>query len=294
MDGESEMTNPAIRFPRKFGFPRPRKASRAFQALTGLATLIVVVAAAWALFPSVWATHDPFFAVPSERFQPPSMDHWFGTDNIGRDLYSRVVYGTALTMQGASLAVIVAFTLGSGIGLISGYMGGRVDGAAMRLVDVFLAVPGILLAMAIVTAIGFGTLSVAIAIGLVGMTTFARVMRAEVLRVTSYEYVEAARASGARPARVLVRHILPNALGPVLALAALDFGTAVLLVSALSFLGFGAAAPAPEWGNLVSEGRHFLTTAEWMTMFPGLMIMLLVLAVNFLARGLGQEKVATE
>lgn len=288
------MSSPTVRTLRRRRFPRLRKTSRAFQIFTGLAALIVLVAVAWALFPSVWATHDPLLAVPSERFQPPSPTHWFGTDNIGRDLYSRVVHGTALTMQGASLAVIVAFSLGTAVGLISGYVGGRVDGAAMRLVDVFMAVPGILLAMAIVTGIGFGTLSVALAIGLVGMTTFARVMRAEVLRVTSYEYVEAARASGARPVRVLVRHILPNALGPVLAFAALDFGTAVLLVSALSFLGFGAAPPAPEWGNLVSEGRHFLTTAEWMTMFPGLMIMLLVLAVNFLARGLGQEKVAAE
>jgi len=238
----------------------------------------------WALFPSVFASGDPLTGVPAQKLRPPSLQHWFGTDNLGRDTYTRVVHGSALTLQATMIAVLVGIVVGAGVGLIAGFVRGLVEDWLMRLIEVMLAVPGLLLSLAVVTALGFGTINVAIAVGIANIAGFARVMRSETLKISALPYVEASKASGSHWSYTLFAHVLPNARGPVLALTALEFGTAILSVSALSFLGFGAQPPTPEWGALVSGGRDYLATAWWMTTFPGLVIAAVVLSANRIAR----------
>ncbi|MGW3964555.1 ABC transporter permease [Amycolatopsis sp. NPDC005003] len=249
-----------------------------------IAVLAFVLLAAFA--PALLTGYDPITGIPKERLQGPSPQHLFGTDETGRDVYARVIHGAALSLRATAIAVLVALVAGSALGLLAGSRGGWADTVVMRIVDVFLAVPAILLSLALVTALGFGTTNVAIAVGIANLASFARVMRAEVLRVRNGVFVEAARAAGVRWSGVLLRHVLPNAAGPVLALATLTLGTAVLEVSALSFLGFGATPPTPEWGALVAGGRSFLATAWWMTTFPGLTVAAVVLAANRLSRAL--------
>lgn len=250
---------------------------------TGWLLLILLIA----LWPGLIAPGDPY-AVGTARLAGPSAQHWFGTDQIGRDLYTRVVHGAGLTVSATSIAVTVGVLLGSAIGLVAGAAGGFADSLLMRFVDVVLSIPGLLLSLAIITVLGYGTINVAIAVGLGSVASCARVMRAEVLRVRVSVFVEAAHASGVRPLGVLLRHILPNSAGPVLVLAVLDFGTAMLAVSSLSFLGYGAKPPAPEWGSLISSGRDFLDSGWWLTTLPGLVVVATVLAANRLARHLEQ------
>ncbi|WP_420814512.1 ABC transporter permease [Kineococcus vitellinus] len=247
---------------------------------------------AWALVPSVFTGQSPIDGVPADRLQGPSAAHPFGTDHLGRDLFARVVHGSRLTLQATVLAVLIGLVAGSAIGLVAGFVRGVVDDVAMRVVDVLLSIPALLLSMALITALGFGTVKVAIAVGIGTVANFARVMRSEVLKVGAAVYVEAARASGVRTSAVLLRHVLPNAAGPVLALSALEFGIAVLAVSALSFLGFGAPPPAPEWGSLVSGGRDYLATAWWLTTLPGLVVAAVVLSANRIARALERRTAA--
>ncbi|MFD9896307.1 ABC transporter permease [Amycolatopsis sp. NPDC059027] len=251
-----------------------------------LAVVILVLALLAAVAPSLFTGYDPITGIPAEKLRGPSLAHLFGTDETGRDIFARVVHGASLSLRATVIAVLVALVAGSALGLVAGFRGGVLDTVVMRVVDVLLAIPPILLSLALVTALGFGTTNVAIAVGIANLAAFARLMRAEVLRVRSTVYVEAARASGVRWSGVLGRHVLPNALGPVLALATLTLGTAVLEVSALSFLGFGATPPTPEWGALVAGGRNFLATAWWMTTFPGLTVAAVVLSANRLSRAL--------
>ncbi|MFF5103362.1 ABC transporter permease [Streptomyces sp. NPDC000134] len=253
-------------------------------AMLFLAT--VLLAAFW---PGLFTDRDPLRGTAAEILQPPGARHWFGTDELGRDLYARVVHGAALSLKATVIAVAVAFLVGSGLGLVAGFAGGWVETALMRFVDVLLAVPGLFLSLAVVTALGRGTVQVALAVGVAGVAGFARVMRAEVLRIRHTAYVEAARLSGARWYAVLGRHVLPNALGPVLVLATLDLGTAVLAVSSLSFLGFGAPPPAPEWGTLIAGGRDYLADAWWVSTLAGLTVAVLVLAVHRVSRALDGE-----
>ena len=249
-----------------------------------VALLVVVVVVAWALVPTAFTSADPITGVPAENLQPPSAAHWFGTDHLGRDLFARTVHGTGLSLQAAAVAIAIALGAGSLLGLVAGFVGGRVDDVLMRLTDVLLAIPGLLLSLAVVTVLGFGTLKVAIAVGVASVATFARVMRAEVLRVRGATYVEAARLAGARRGSVVLRHVVPNSTGPVLALATIELGSVVLAVSALSFLGFGAIPPTPEWGSLVAEGRNYLATAWWYSTLPGLVIAVVVLSAGRLGR----------
>ncbi|MEV0890478.1 ABC transporter permease [Promicromonospora sp. NPDC050262] len=254
-----------------------------------VALVIVVLVLAWALVPGLFTGQDPITGVPADKLQAPGAAHWFGTDHLGRDLFSRTVHGTSLSVRAALLAIGVALVAGSGIGLLAGFLGGPVDDALMRATDVLLAIPGLLLSLAVVTALGFGTVKVAIAVGVASVATFARVMRSQVLRVRHATYVEAARLAGAGRGAVLLRHVLPNAAGPVLALAAVELGAVILAVSALSFLGYGATPPTPEWGSLVAEGRDYLAVAWWYSTLPGLVIALFVLAVGVLGRALTRE-----
>lgn len=255
--------------------------------LPALAVLLLLLG--WALWPALFSGHDPITGDTSRALAAPDARSWFGTDQLGRDLYARVVHGSSLTLRATFLAVGIGFVGGGLLGLFSGFVGGRLDGALMRVVDVVQAIPGLLLSMAVITVLGFGTINVAVAVGLSFVAAFARVTRAEVLRVSTSTYVEAAHAGGTRWSSVLLRHVLPNSAAPVLALAAVQFGQAVLAVSALSFLGFGAAPPAPEWGSLVSEGRDYLVTAWWLTTLPGLVIVATVLSTHRLSRALDPE-----
>ncbi|MFJ4897638.1 ABC transporter permease [Streptomyces sp. NPDC088727] len=251
-----------------------------------LSIIFLALVLAAACFPDLLASRDPGTAVPADRLQPPGGAHLFGTDQLGRDLFSRVVHGTALSLQAAALALAVGLVGGSALGLVAGSADRRVAGVLMRGADALMAIPPLLLSLALVTALGFGTLKVAFAVGVTGVAAFARLMRAEVLRVRGAAYVEAAHASGARWHSVLLRHVLPNASGPVLVFAAVEFGTIVLSVSALSFLGYGAQPPAPEWGALISAGRGYIATSWWLTTLPGLTIAATVLAANRVARAL--------
>jgi len=254
-----------------------------------LSVLVLILVTAWAVFPSWFTAWDPIDGVPADRLQPPTAAHWFGTDNLGRDLFSRVVYGSATSLAATSVAVVVGLTVGSLFGLLAGFLRGVVDDAVMRFMDVLLAIPSLLLSLALITALGFGTLNVAVAVGLASIASFSRVMRAEVLSISTAVYVEAARVAGVRWYTILRRHVLPNAAGPVVALAALEFGVMVLAISSLSFLGFGAPPPAPEWGSLVAGGRDYLAVAWWLTTLPGLVIVAVVLSANRIARALERD-----
>lgn len=254
--------------------------------LSVLMLAAVVLASFW---PGLLTSRDPLTGVPAQAFRAPGAAHWFGTDELGRDLYARVVHGAALSLKATLIAVAVSFAAGGLLGLIAGFVGRWIDDALMRCADVLLSIPALFLSLALVTALGYGTVKVAVAVGAAGVATFARVMRSEVLRVRQAVFVEAARSCGTRWYAVLGRHVLPNAIGPVLVLATLDFGTAVLAVSSLSFLGYGAAPPAPEWGTLISDGRNYLANAWWMTALPGLTIAATVLATNRIARALDGE-----
>lgn len=255
-----------------------------------LSVIVLAVVATAIVAPSLLATHDPYLSIPRERLLPPSAAHLFGTDNLGRDLYSRVVHGAALSIVSAALAVAVGVVVGGLVGLVSGFVGGPADFAIMRVVDVLVAIPGILLALIVVATLGFGPVSIGLGVGLGAAGSFARVMRAQVLRVRNEEYVEAARTLGARMPAVVFRHVLPNAARPVTAVAALELGTAILGVSALTFLGFGAPPPAPEWGALSSAGRDFIAGQPWLSIVPGVVILVVVLAVNRVARAIGEER----
>ena len=209
-----------------------------------LSVLVVVLVVLASFRPGLFTSRDPLTGVPSQNFRGPSGAHWFGTDELGRDVFSRVVHGAQLSLKATLIAVAVAFVVGSLIGLVAGFVGRWVDDVLMRFVDVLLSIPALFLSLALVTALGYGTVKVAVAVGIASVASFARVTRAEVLRVRQAVFVEASRACGTRWYSVLGRHVLPNAAGPVIVLATLDFGSAILAVSALSFLGSGAGGGA--------------------------------------------------
>lgn len=274
---------------------RFRRALEAIQPLLRrpgfvLAVAIIAFALLSAVAPTLLTHFAPYATSPIDKLTPPNSVHWFGTDELGRDLYTRVVHGSSLSVQAALLAVGIALAGGLSLGIVSGFAGGRIDAVIMRFIDVLLALPGLLLALAIVTAIGFGTIPVAIAVGVGIIPGFARTTRAEVLRIKTLPYVEAARLGGASWTRTLLRHILPNAWGPVAVLATLDFGAAILATAGLSFLGFGAEPPAAEWGTLIANGRHFLMTAPWVSLLPGLFVVAVVFSFNHIARTLEETQ----
>lgn len=253
-----------------------------------LAIVVVVLAVLWAVVPGVFAPGDPLTGTPADKLLPPSAAHWFGTDTLGRDLFGRVVHGAVHSLSGALIAVTVGLALGTVLGAIAGAVGGVVDDVLMRIVDVLLAIPGLLLSLSVIILLGFGTVNAALAVGLGSVAAFARLMRAEVARVRRTEYVEAAFGSGATFFAVLRRHVLPNSLTPIVALAALQFGTAILAISTLGFLGYGAPPPTPEWGLLIAEGRNYVGTAWWLTALPGLIVVAVVLSANRISHRIGR------
>lgn len=248
------------------------------------AALVLALVTAFAVIPGRLAPADPFATDVANMFAPPSASHLFGTDELGRDVFSRFVYGSSTTMSAATIAVLIAFVASVAMGLLAGYIGGRVDSAIMRFVDILLALPSLLVALMLMTALGFGTVNIALAVGIGSIPTFARVMRGEVLKARTREFVTAAEIAGIPWYRVVLRHVLPHSLGPVLTLTALELGSALLSISALSFLGYGAPPPAPEWGAMIASGRESLAYAWWVATLPGLGVLLVVLAVNRMSR----------
>ena len=232
------------------------------------------------------ATHDPIRQDFRRILEPPSREHWLGTDELGRDIFSRIVYGARISFTVGVAAVALGAAIGVVIGLFAGYYGGTFDSVAMRCVDVLLAFPGILLAILIAAALGSGLFPVILAVATYSVPTFARLTRGSALAVSRREYVEAARAAGARDARILLRHVLANSFGPILVYATLLMGSAILTAASLSFLGVGVAPPTPEWGAMISTGRNYMRQAPHVVVAPGMAIFVTVLAFNVLGDAL--------
>lgn len=254
-----------------------------------LAGIVLAVVVLFAVFPSLFTSQNPIAGVPADKLQEPNWTHPFGTDALGRDLWSRVVHGAGQSLSGAFIAVTLGIAVGVALGVLAGSLGGVTDAVIMRIVDVMLAVPGLLLILTVVILLGHGTLNAAIAVGVSSIAAFARLTRSEVLRVRGAAYVEAAYGSGGRTIAILAKHVLPNSLTPVLSLAALQFGTAVLAIATLGFLGFGTPPPTPEWGSLIAEGRDHIATSWWLTTLPGLVVLVTVLAANRISQSLGRR-----
>jgi peptide/nickel transport system permease protein len=261
-----------------------RRLRRNVGALLGLFILVIMVFTA-ALAPLI-APHNPLAVAPEVQLKPPSTAHWAGTDLFGRDVFSRLLFGGQVSLLVGIVAVLIASVPGTVLGLIAGYYRSWIDGLIMRVMDLMLSFPGILLALGIVALLGPGLLNVMIAVGIAGIPSYTRLVRSSVLAVKKNLYVRAARVMGCRDGRILLRHILPNVLAPIVVLTTLDIAWAILNASSLSFLGLGAQPPTPEWGAMLSEGRGYMRQAPWITIAPGLAIMLTVLSVNLLGDGL--------
>ncbi|MGI9017691.1 MAG: ABC transporter permease [Euzebya sp.] len=253
-------------------------------ALFGMITLGVLIIVA---LTDRWLAPYGFNAVNvPDQLLPPSLDHPFGTDNLGRDVLSRVLLGAKVSLQVGIIAVGLSLTVGTAIGVLAGYFGGRLDDALMRSMDVLFAFPAILMAIAVLAVLGPGTTNAMVAIGIVYTPIFARVARASSLSVRQAIYVRAARSAGASDLRIMRLHILPNIAAPIIVQASISLAFAILAEAALSFLGLGTQAPNPSWGRMLSEGREFIQQAWWMALFPGLAIFVTVLAFNVLGDGL--------
>jgi peptide/nickel transport system permease protein len=234
----------------------------------------------------VIAPYDPVSLAPKNRLLPPSSMNWFGTDDGGRDIFSRVVFGARYSLLAAAVVLTLAVTFGTTVGLIAGFAGGKIDEALMRLTDMFLAFPALVLAMGISAALGASLVNSMIAIAVVWWPWYARLVRGQTLRLRHEQFVDAARASGASDAHMIVRHILPNCWTPIIVQVTLDVGYAILTTASLSFIGLGAQPPTPEWGAMVATGKDYILDQWWMSTFPGLAIFLAVMAFNLVGDGL--------
>ena len=253
-------------------------------AVVGFALLAVVITLALAA-PLV-TSHDPIKINPPARNLGPSPEHWMGTDQFGRDVFTRVVYGARISLPVGLIAVAIAAVVGTVLGLLAGYYGRLVDGAVMRVIDIMLAFPGILMALVVVAILGASLQNVMIAVGISEIPRYTRLVRGSVLSARENLYVDAARITGLRDAAILFRHILPNVVGPMVVLATLSVGSAILAAAGLSFLGLGAQPPRPEWGAMLADGRQFLGSHWWIATMPGFAIALTVLAINMAGDGL--------
>ena len=231
-------------------------------------------------------TRDPNEVMMLNKLQPPSAEFWFGTDNFGRDIFTRIIHGMGLTLKVGFLSVAMGGSIGVIFGIVSGYYGGKIDTIIMRVMDVLLAFPGILLALAIVSVLGGSLQNVIIAVSIFSVPAFARIVRSSTLSVRQLEYIDAVRALGASDFRIIFKHILPNVVSPIIVQATLRIATAVLTASGLSFLGLGAQPPEPEWGAMLNDGRTYMQTSPHLMIFPGMMIAIVVLAFNIFGDGL--------
>ncbi len=254
--------------------------------LAALGLVIVLWVSLTALLAPYLATHDPFQMNLANRLVGPSATHWLGTDSYGRDIFTRLVYGSRIAMRVALGAVFLAVVIGVPLGALSGYLGGWVDTLVMRCIDTFLAFPGRLLAITLVAALGPTFLTLYLAIGITSVPGYARVVRASVLSQKEKEYVEAARMTGEPELRILFFQILSNCIAPILVLVSLDFAHAILVESSLSFLGLGFPPPAPSWGLMLNEARGYMELAPHVAIIPGLVISLTILGFNLIGDGL--------
>lgn len=268
--------------------PRRRLENRGISVAIALSFLAILVVLAASLFPGAFTGFDPFIGNTADKLLPASALHWFGTDHLGRDMYARVIHGTWSSVTSAITATVIGLCVGGMIGLISGFLGKWVDFVFSRLVDVLLAIPNFLLAVLIVSSFGFQTMNVAIASGVSAVAVFARLMRSEVLKARAAPFVEASALVGGSRWHILLHHILPNAYRSVLALAVLQFGSSILTISALAFLGYGDPPPASDWGLLIANGKDY-PSAPWLVLYPSLVVVAVVLAFNRIGRWIRQQ-----
>ena len=283
MSGKSEKTavkrnSPAYEIWKRF------KKNKA--AMLGLAIFSVMVILA--VFADVICDYDTQVIAQNvaNRLKPPSAAHWFGTDAYGRDIFARVVHGARISIVIGLAATVGSVCISGILGSIAGYYGGRVDNVIMRVLDTFLAIPGELLAMAIVASLGPSMTNLLIAVTIARIPPFTRVIRSSILTVIDQDYIEAAIASGARDSYIIVKHILPKAMGPIIIQATMGVGRMILTAAGMSFIGMGVQPPLPEWGSMLAEGRDFMRYSPYITLFPGLAIILTSLALNLLGDGL--------
>ncbi len=263
-----------------------RRLRRDRMAMLGLAILSVMIILALAA--DLIADYDTAVIGMNmrERLQTPSARHWFGTDGYGRDVFARIIHGSRLSLSLSIFAMAAAVAIGSLIGSVAGYYGGRVDNLLMRLMDILLAIPPMLMSISIVAALGHSMVNLMIALSLAYIPVFARVIRSSILSVKGQEFIEAAKACGTSDARIIWRHIVPNAIGPIIVQATLAMGSTILIISSLSFMGMGIQPPQPEWGTMLYEGRDLIRTSPYLVIIPGIAIALAVLSLNLLGDGL--------
>ncbi|MGM0904749.1 MAG: nickel transporter permease [Bacillota bacterium] len=261
-----------------------RNLSKNKAAVAGV--VIVFIFILIAIFAPYIAPQDPLHMEITKKLESPSAEHWLGTDDKGRDILSRIIYGSRISLTVGVLSTLLGATIGIILGIVAGYYGRWVDSLLMRVCDVLLAFPGILLALAIVSVLGASTTNVIIAVAFFAVPTFARIVRGSTLGVKKLEYIDAIRAMGASDFRIIFMHILPNILSPIIVQATLYIASAIITASALSFLGMGTQPPDPEWGTMLSQGRSYIRQAPHVTLFPGLVILMVVIGFNLFGDGL--------
>lgn len=249
-------------------------------------TLFIIALFIVAAFAPLIAPYSPFKTDFFRTLEGPSAEHWLGTDDLGRDVFSRLLYGARISITIGFISVAIGLIVGVPVGAISGYYGGRIDMFVQRLVDIMMAFPGMLLAIIIVAIMGVGLVNAMIAVGIVSIPTYIRLVRGSVLSIKNREFVQAAKAIGVRESVIIFKHILPHCLAPIIVQSSLQIGVAILWAAGLGFLGLGAQAPTPEWGAMLSQGRGYIRTAHHVTTYPGIAIMLSVLGFNLLGDGL--------
>ena len=258
------------------------KKNHSFCVFAVLALAVIAVA----VFAPALATHDPYEAVLTNAVQPPSAEHWFGTDRMGRDLFSRVLYGARTSLTASLSLVCIIMVAGTLLGIVAGYFGGVLDAVIMRISDMMISFPGMVLAIAVAGILGANMTNAVIAIAIVSWTKYARLARSLVLKIRSRDYIAAARVTGSKTSHILWKYMLPNALPTILITGATDIGTMMLEIAGLSFLGFGAQSPTAEWGLMLNEGRAYMTASPWLMVFPGLAIFITVVVFNLLGDSL--------
>ena len=258
------------------------KKNKSFCVFAFLALLIVLIA----VFAPLLATHDPYEAVLADAIQAPSSEHWFGTDKLGRDVFSRVLYGARTSLSAAIILVAVIVVVGTVLGIIAGYFGGWIDAVIMRIADMMISFPGMVLAIAVAGILGASMKNAIIAISVVSWPKYARLARSLVLKIRNRDYIAAAQVTGSKHGYILRKYMLPNALPTLIVTGATDIGTMMLEIAGLSFLGFGAQSPVAEWGLMLNEGRAYMTSAPWLMIFPGLAIFITVVVFNLLGDSL--------
>lgn len=251
-----------------------------------LGLIIVIIFIFLAFFAPIISPYEPATQDLANRFASPSSEHLFGTDNFGRDIFSNVIYGARISLFIGFFSTVIALIFGTILGALAGYYSGVVDNIIMRIVDIFLSIPSLILAIAISAALGEGLFNLVLAVSISNITHYARIVRGSVLSVKEQEYIEAARIGGANDFRIIFKHILPNCTGPIIVQATLGVGTSILAASSLSFIGLGVQPPTPEWGSMLSNGRPYIRDYPHITLFPGLAIALTIFSLNLVGDGL--------